>query len=103
MPGCLPVVTCLRPVSDSFRSGLNGRAAQPSARNGLVALALPPRAEWKLAPTSLAEQSDGLSMNPGRSILTVTDRTRNGMPCQIVGNGSETTDTSAVDRSTHTA
>src|SRR6218665_3802111 len=103
MPGCLPVVTCLRPVRASVRVGLNGKLPQPATANGVAVVELAPRLESNTPSTCFWPQLEGLSMNPARSMLTVTLRTLSGIPCQIVGIGSEIAETWAVVGSTHTA
>ena len=80
--------------------GPKGRVEQLTAMKGELKLRAVP---WSPIPSETvwnSEQLVGLIMKFGRSIVTVTCRSRSGMPWMIVGSGSDFTVTCASLRST---
>jgi hypothetical protein len=88
--GCLPLVVWPLPANPIRTLGANRSAAQPVAPNGLIATAVLPSVEARLASTADEEQLVGLTMNPARSIATSTLRIRSGIPPTTCGKGAET-------------
>src|SRR4051794_32821255 len=65
--------------------GAYGSASQPVAWYGAETSCVAPSLDFSVAPTASGSQLVGLKMKFGRSIATVTVRSRSGIPWRIVG------------------
>src|ERR1700674_576994 len=91
-PCFLLVLACV----DTVNFGVNSSSRHPPAWKRLARVLLVPCVLVTLPVICMGVQLVGLNVNPGRSNVTSTRRTRSGMPSRIVGNGSDTAVTCAV-------
>ncbi len=91
------------PPTRSVSLGANGSARQPLTWKRLSTVATAPPAPPTIPRTAVAAHEVGLNMKPGRSIASAIERIRSGTPLTTCGNGSESTVSAAVARSTSIA
>src|ERR1700733_2679200 len=88
--GCLPLVVCPLPLRLMLSWGVNPSALQSPTWNRDETLAAAPLTDWTCPVMLNGEHEVGLMMKLGRSRVRLIVLIRSGVPCRMVGNGSDT-------------